>query len=114
MWAFSPVIYSKSNKLWYVRDITMKSLYVHLSVFGPRWWIVKPMEFITYRIAEYKNDLFLAMMGEDVTDLPEVMNPFFSQTSDGISRDDERANVWIRNAILEISFSSPLRWQRNE
>ena len=101
LWAFSPVLYTKDKGGWYLRDIVMKSLFVHKLVFGNSWWIRIPMEFITDKIATTENALFYAMTGRKAsTEMPQVMNPTFSQSSTGISREDGRlTNVWIRPGI---------------
>jgi len=123
LWAFAPVLYTKKTKLGYVRDITMRSLFVHLLVFGPRWWITRPMHFIAFDIAEAENDLFYAMMGWASANmmverkqlpatvagvqpvgygLPDVMEPFFSQEIDATSRASDKANIWIKPGILKV------------
>jgi hypothetical protein len=104
-WAWAPILYPNQTDLWYVRDITMKSLYVHLQVFGPKWWITKPMEFITDKTSTHKNDLFYAMMGREIGNLPAVMNPFFSQREDASSTDSDmsgRNSAYIADAIRKI------------
>lgn len=105
-WAFAPVLYTKGHQFWYVRDITMKSLYIHLEVFGPKWWITKPMLFITDEISTHENDLFYAMLGREIGPLPDVMNGFFSQTESGSSLLNEpmsdRMSAYVANAILKI------------
>lgn len=104
-WAWAPVIYPDQNTWLYARDITMKSLYVQLQVFGPRWWIKKPMEFINDKISTHKNDLFDAMMGREIGPLPIAMNPFFSQRSDASSDETDmsgRMSAYIPDAIRKI------------
>lgn len=109
-WAFSPMLYTKKQRLAYVRDTTMRALWVHLKVFGPLWWVIRPMHFITYEIAEYENHLFFAMLGkEPQVGVPRIASPFFSQEYDGRSRNCEKANIWVNPAIDFIRFSSPLR-----
>lgn len=101
-WAWAPVLYPDQTSLWYTRDITMKSLYVQLQVFGPRWWITKPMKFINDTISTHKNDLFDAMMGREIGELPTAMNPFFSQRSDASSEYSDRMSAYIPDAIRQI------------
>jgi hypothetical protein len=104
-WAFAPIIYPKTTGIWYARDITMKSLYIHLQVFGPRWWIKKPMQFINDKISSHKNELFDAMMGREISELPPVMNPFFSQREDASSTNSDmgdRNSAYIADAIKKI------------
>jgi hypothetical protein len=101
-WAFAPVIYPDQKSWWYVRDITMKSLYIHLQVFGPRWWIKKPMEFINDKISTHENDLFNAMMGREIGPLPTAMNAFFSQYEDASSYLNDRMSAYIPDAIRQI------------
>lgn len=101
-WAWAPVIYPNYDSLWYVRDITMKALYVHLQVFGPRWWIVKPMQFINDKTLTHQNDLFNAMMNRPVGQLPLTMNPFFSQREDASSFEGDRMSDYVSKAILQI------------
>lgn len=103
-WAFAPII-APDNSLYYVRDITMKSLYVHLQVFGPQWWVTKPMVYITDKISTHENDLFYAMLGRDINQLPQVMNPFFSQREDASSSENDmsgRLSAYIPDAIRKI------------
>lgn len=107
-WGFWPVMFSKKKKLGYVRDITMKALWVHLRVFGPKWWVVLPMKYIAYTIAEYKNPLFYAMLGKldqavYLPAFPEVLNPFFSQKINCENRLEPEANIYIYPAILHIN-----------
>lgn len=101
-WAWAPMIYPDQQSWWYVRDITMKALYVQLQVFGPRWWITKPMEFINDKITTHENDLFNAMMGREIGPLPEAMDSFFSQQSDASSRENDRMSAYIPEAIRQI------------
>jgi hypothetical protein len=108
-WAFSPMIHSKEKRLGYVRDMTMKALYVHLQVFGPKWWIIKPMEKITYQINTCQNDLHRAMLGIDPPALPECMDAFFSQKEHGGSRRTDRMSAFIPAAIRTIALQSKAR-----
>lgn len=101
-WAWAPIIYPNQDTWVYARDITMKSLYVQLQVFGPKWWIKKPMEFINDKITTHENDLFNAMMGRDVGPLPTAMNSFFSQYSDASSYLNDRMSAYIPDAIRKI------------
>jgi hypothetical protein len=101
-WAFAPVLYPDYDSLWYVRDITMKALYVNLQVFGPRWWITKPMLFITDKTCTHNNDLFNAMLGRDINDLPAAMDCFFSQRGDASSKISDRMSAYIPDAIRKI------------
>lgn len=104
-WAWAPTLYPEQGSLSYTRDITMKSLYVQLQVFGPRWWITKPMQFINDKISTHQNDLFDAMMGREVGELPTAMNPFFSQREDASSTDSDmsgRMSAYIADAIKKI------------
>lgn len=101
-WAFSPMIYPDESSWWYVRDITMKSLYVQLQTFGPRWWITKPMQYINDKITTHENDLFNAMMNREVGPLPEAMNAFFSQRQDASSVEGDVMSAWIPKAIHKI------------
>lgn len=101
-WAWAPVIYPDNKSLWYVRDITMKSLYIQLQVFGPRWWITKPMKFITDKISTHENDLFYAMVGRETNPLPSSVNSFFSQYDDASSYENDRMSAYIPAAIEKI------------
>lgn len=106
-WAFSPVLYTKNWKGGYVRDITMKALWVHLHILGPRWWILHPMEFITFKIAEYRNDLFFAMWGMKISgDLPHNLNPFFSQNFEANNEASPRINQWVRPGVEKVQILS--------
>lgn len=101
-WAWAPII-APNNDTWvYARDITMKSLYVQLQVFGPRWWIKRPMEFINDGLTTHENDLFNAMMGREIGQLPSAMNSFFSQYSDASSYLNDRMSAYIPDAIRKI------------
>jgi hypothetical protein len=101
-WAFSPLLYTKNKPLNYVKDMTMKALFVHQQVFGDRWWIKKPMETIAYELSTHRNDLFYAMRGKDPGPMPEVMDSFFSQMGDATSRRSDRMSAYIPGAILEV------------
>jgi hypothetical protein len=101
-WAFAPVLYPDYDSLWYVRDITMKALYVNLQVFGPKWWITKPMKFITDKTCTYNNDLFNAMLGRNISELPEAMDCFFSQRENASSEINDRMSAYIPQAIRDI------------
>ena len=101
-WAWAPALFVKQDDLVYVRDISMKALYVHLQVFGPQWWITKPMEFINDKVGTHKNDLWDAMMGREPGPLPESMNSFFSQYSDASSYENDRMSAYIPEAIRKI------------
>ena len=107
-WAFSPMIYPNAESLWYVRDISMKSLYVQLQVFGPKWWITKPMEIINNKLTTHNNDLFNAMMGRHVGPLPAAMDAFFSQREDASSEITDRMSAHIPEAIRQIQKET--RW----
>jgi hypothetical protein len=101
-WAFAPVLYTEDNGLFYVRDMTMKALYVHKRVFGNKWWINKPMELIAYNTPA-RNDLFYAMLGfGPVKNLPKAMDAFFSQKADATSRKSEIMSAYIPDGIMEI------------
>lgn len=99
-WAFSPVIYTKDKPLFYARDISMKALYVHLEVFGPRWWIKLPMKYLI-NISEYRNDLFVAMTGrKPISTFPEYTSPFFSQRANCAATPDSSSNSQYMKAAL--------------
>ena len=101
-WAWVPFIYPDHDSWWYVRDMTMKALYVQLQVFGPKWWITRPMEFINDKTTLVQNDLFNAMMSRPVGPLPKVMDSFFSQKADGRSALSDRMSAYIPGAIFKI------------
>lgn len=101
-WAFAPVIAPDNNTWLYARDITMKSLYVQLQVFGPSWWIKMPMKFINDGLTTHENDLFNAMMGREIGPLPSAMNSFFSQYDDASSYLNDRMSAYIPDAIRKI------------
>lgn len=101
-WAWAPMIYPDQESWWYIRDITMKSLYVQLQVFGPRWWITKPMKFINDKITSHENDLFNAMMKRPPGKLPAAMDAFFSQREDASSNISDRMSAYIPAAIRKI------------
>lgn len=108
-WAWAPMIYPDQESWWYVRDITMKALYVQLQVFGPRWWITKPMKFINDKITTHNNDLFNAMMDREIGPLPEAMDSFFSQKDDASSVESDRMSAYIPDAIRKIK--SETKWE---
>ena len=101
-WAFSPILYTKNHPLDYVKDMTMKALFIHQQIFSNRWWIKKPMEIITYKLTTHRNDLFYAMLGKNPGPLPEVMDSFFSQQPDATSRRSDRMSAYIADTILLI------------
>lgn len=108
-WAWAPILYPNQTDLWYTRDITMKSLYIHLQILGPRWWIKMPMRFINDKISTHHNDLFDAMMGREIGPLPSAMNPFFSQRADASSDESDmggRISAHIPDAIRKIKLET--------
>lgn len=99
-WCWMPIVFSKTNRLWYVQDMSMKALYVHKTVFGDRWWIRKPMETIAFDFSRTRNDLWFAMHGiKPVYTLPESMDSFFSQREDCTSRLTDRMNGYLGRSI---------------
>lgn len=108
-WAWVPMIYPDQESWWYIRDITMKALYVQLQVFGPRWWITMPMKFINDKLTTHNNDLFNAMMGREIGLLPEAMDAFFSQREDASSMESDRMSAYIPDAIRKIK--SETKWK---
>lgn len=111
LWAFAPTLYTKDNGLWYVRDMSMKALYVHAQVFGNRWWIRKPMKFINEKISTHENQLFDAMFGEEPEGLPECMHAFFSQEEDASSKGigNGRVSAYIPAALKKIAQITKLK-----
>jgi hypothetical protein len=111
LWAWAPTLYTKSNGLWYVRDMSMKALWVHAQVFGDRWWIRKPMKFINDKISTHENQLFDAMFGEEPENLPACMHAFFSQnenaSSEGIG--NGRVSAYIPDALKKIARTTKLK-----
>lgn len=106
-WAWMPVVYSKDKPLYYVRDMTMKALYVHKYVFGNRWWIRKPMEHIAYELSNVRNDLWYAMLGQPpVNPAPAAMDSFFSQKEDCASRMSDRVNPVLGLAMIDLADQS--------
>lgn len=101
-WAWIPMLYPDYDTWWYVRDNTMKSLYIQLQVFGPKWWITKPMKFINDKTLLFNNDLFDAMMKRPISDLPESMDAFFSQRADASSTKTSNTSPYIPKAIRKI------------
>lgn len=108
-WAWAPIVTPDQEKWSYVKDISMKALYVHLQVFGPRWWITKPMNFINNKLTTHENDLFNAMMKRPVGPLPTAMNSFFSQYADATSYENDRMSAHIPAAIKKIQ--SETKWE---
>lgn len=103
-WAFMPVIWPANRPLHYVRDMTMRALYIHKVVFGNKWWIRIPMEFICYRTTPYRNDFWYAMMGYDpLLPIPDSLDCFFPQKADAKSVLSDRMNGKFGPAILEIA-----------
>lgn len=106
-WALMPFVCSRKNTLGYVRDITMKALYVHADVFGFRWWVSRPMEIISIKDAAYRNELFEAMLGNALLQLPEYVDPWaFQRFNPAIDHSDEQwsdhANVYMYPAIRNL------------
>ncbi len=110
-WCWSPMLYTKTWKGWYVRETTMKCLFTLLTVFGNRWWIRFPMRFISKKIAETENHLFTAMMAQALPPLPGVMDPFFSQQPDAVSRPTEpKTNAWVPKGLVAIREKALKLW----
>lgn len=111
LWAWAPTLYTKDNGLWYVRDMSMKALWVHAQVFGDRWWIRKPMKFINEKISTHENQLFDAMFGEEPQNLPECMHAFFSQDEDASSKGigNGRVSAYIPDALRKIAQITKLK-----
>lgn len=105
-WFFAPVLWQKNRSLIYVRDITIKALYVHKYVFGNRWWIRIPMKFIAYKTTNIKNDMWYAIMGVSPSNLPKSMDTFFMQTEDFTSRKTERMSVYLPKALEKLANQS--------
>lgn len=103
-WCWSPVIYSKTKPVHYAKDIVMKSLHVQQFVFGRRWWIIRPMAFITFKISEYRNELFYAICGfHPGYGMSPVMNAFFSQKADASSRlVPNDMNPYLTTAMMDL------------
>lgn len=110
-WAWAPVIYTKDKQIWYVRDMSMKALWVHAQVFGKRWWIVRPMKFINEKISTHKNQMFDAMFGEEPQGLPQCMHSFFSQYENASSLEvgDGRVSAYIPEAMKKIAQKTRLK-----
>jgi hypothetical protein len=108
LWAFSPVIFPPSKPLFYVRDMTLKALFVHKYVFGNRWWIRLPMNFIVSRINENENAMWNALVGKTkgINELPAVLDPFFSQRDDSTSRMTDRPNPFLKEALIRLAKQS--------
>lgn len=103
LWVFSPVLFSKNNKLGYVRDIAARCLYAHVDVFGPRWWVMRPLKWIAEDTAEYEVALFYAMMGKMIsTPLPDGIDPWHSQHVGGDMGTSPRAYPNVSKAIKKI------------
>lgn len=104
-WCFSPVLYLKKRKLGYVREITMKALFVHKIVFGNKWWIKKPMVTID-TLSEAYNPLYGAMFGRgkySIANLPEAIDPWMFQRVDcRIDEASPDSNIWIKQGLLRI------------
>lgn len=109
-WAFMPAIYPPDG-LWYARDIIMKALWVHLMVFGKRWWIVRPMQ-ITNATTPSLNLLFEAMLGKLPDNvhllIPDYVNRFWSQTKNAVSdvNDSDYFVTGIRETLIYINKQS--------
>lgn len=108
-WAFSPAIHSKDKQLIYVRDSVVKALYVMRTVFGNKWWIRIPSEFVTFKMSNVRNDLWFATQGlGPVNKLPECMNSFFSQEADATSKPGDRTNGYLGKAIEDLALKVEL------
>lgn len=105
LWWLAPVLYTKKDKLGYVRDVTMKGLHVlRLSGYG-NFMTRFAEKFIRETIAEKRNPLFFAISGKLPPDLiiPKVYNPWSTQTVDIGNGDELSANTFTRDAIMKIN-----------
>lgn len=104
-WAFMPGIFLE-DRWWYVKDMMMKSLFVHKIIFGNKWWIRLPMQIIN-KTNQYKNPLFCAMLKIPFPydSLPNFMSRFWSQNKWGISQND---SVYVPNVSLTLKEISKL------
>lgn len=105
-WQWAPVLYSKDNKLGYVRDVTMRSLFVIEQVFGKRWWTRNPIHFIHHTIAEWNNPLFAAISGDSEISCPLVVSPWWIQKADYIPPEQVRdglENSFLLDGIYKVN-----------
>lgn len=96
LWWLAPVLYTREQKLGYVREVTMKALHtIELCGYG-NWLTHYAMRWIRTHIAEKNNPLFFAMHGElpESYQLPEVINPWSYQTVELANGDELSANVF--------------------
>jgi hypothetical protein len=111
MWVFSPAIYFKKDKLGYVRDITARAIFAHVEAFGCVWWVMKPLRWIVYDIAEYEVALFYAMFGKMISPkLPEAIDAWHSQHHSGNMGSGKHCDIYTVEAIKKIQRS--MRYKR--
>jgi hypothetical protein len=98
----SPPIKGGSD-IGYVRDVTMKALFVLKTCYGSKNWITKPMLFITDYISKSENALFYSMLNRDIKQsLPSVLTVSAWQNTDSRSFRDKRCNIWLKEFLLKV------------
>lgn len=102
-WALMPAIYLE-DRWWYIKDMVMKSLFVHKVIFGNRWWIMLPMK-LTNETNQYKNALFCAMLKQDYpyNTLPNFMSRFWSQNKKAVSENDDVFMTNVKETLIKLS-----------
>ena len=105
LWGLFPVLYTKKQKLGYVRDVTMRALStIRLAGLG-LWWEDQAMNYISDTIAEVKNPMHQALLGklDKVELLPEIINPWCFQTINCDNGDELSANTYTKPALSIIN-----------
>lgn len=94
---------TSGEKLGYVRDVSMKALWIMKQCMGSRSWIEKPMRFINDTIGESESALFNYMMGREIEQhLPDVLDVGAWQRIDSVSIDGRGANIWTLDALNRV------------
>lgn len=105
LWWVFPVLYTKKDKLAYVRDVTIRAANT-IKLSGMGTWCERWVHhYITDTVAETKNPMHWALRGElDLHErhLPEVINPWCFQTIDCANGDELSANTYTRDALYVI------------
>lgn len=105
-WAF-PVLYTKKDKLAYVRDVTIRAAHtVKLSGMGT-WFEGRVEHYIGETVAEVRNPMHWALRGKaQYGPLPEVINPWCFQTIDCDNGDEPSANGYTLQSLPVITAIS--------
>lgn len=98
-----PLVVPK-DKLFYVRDITVKAIFVHEKVFGLKAWMKKAYDEIS-RSTEWKNPVLCAIAKRteyDYFSIPNYVHRFFGQNETGVSEYDDSSIPKMRQSLIEM------------